>query len=77
MPLVVTLLSRKVRRPVVNLTGIDGRIEIDLEWSNLSDDLDQPSIFTAVKDRLGLQLRPSKGMADVLVIDGIERPTSN
>jgi uncharacterized protein (TIGR03435 family) len=35
------------------------------------------SIFTAVQEQLGLQLRPSRAAVEVLVLDGVQRPTSN
>jgi uncharacterized protein (TIGR03435 family) len=36
-----------------------------------------PSIFTAMREQLGLQLEPSRAPVDVLVIDSVERPTPN
>jgi uncharacterized protein (TIGR03435 family) len=36
-----------------------------------------PSIFTALKDQLGLELRPIKSEVHVLVIDHIEEPSEN
>jgi len=34
-------------------------------------------VFTALPDQLGLKLEPSRAPGQVLVIDGIERPTGN
>jgi uncharacterized protein (TIGR03435 family) len=36
-----------------------------------------PSIYTAVREQLGLKLEPQKGSIDVLVIDHIDQPTAN
>ena len=60
-------------RPVVDRTGLTGTFDIDLKWSATGDD--GPSIFTALQEQLGLRLEPSKGRAEVVVIDAIGRPT--
>jgi len=36
-----------------------------------------PSIFTALREQLGLKLKSAKGRVDILVIDHIDRPTPN
>jgi uncharacterized protein (TIGR03435 family) len=74
-------LQPMVSRPVVNKTGLTGTYDIDLEWtpleSNPDPDRDQPSIFAAVTEQLGLKLVLEKDPYQVLVIDSIGRPTAN
>ena len=60
-------------RPVVNRTGLTGTFDMDLRWSASGDD--GPSIFTALQEQLGLRLEPAKGLAEVVVIETIRRPT--
>jgi len=84
---VATLLSRFMRQPVLDMTGLKGRYAIKLEWTpDLVDPLKEteapgataPTIFTAVQQQLGLKLEARKGMLDVIVIDSAERvPVSN
>jgi uncharacterized protein (TIGR03435 family) len=40
-------------------------------------DSDAPSIFTAVREQLGLSLEPTRGEVDVFVIDRAQRPAAN
>ena len=65
--------------PVINRTGIAGKFDWHLEFvpSNAGDELAGPSIFTAMREQLGLKLVPAKGPVDVLLIDHVERPSEN
>ncbi len=40
-------------------------------------DTSGPSIFTSIREQLGLKLESTKGPVDVIVIDHIERPSAN
>jgi uncharacterized protein (TIGR03435 family) len=64
-------VSRYAERRVFDQTGLDGKYDVQLQWS---EDL---SIFTALQEQLGLRLEPATGPVDVLVIDHVERPTEN
>ncbi len=82
-----TLLSRFQRQTVIDLTGLPGRYEVNLQWTPdanrptpLDDDLSaaRPSLFTAVQEQLGLRLESRKGPLDVLVVDHAEQmPSEN
>jgi uncharacterized protein (TIGR03435 family) len=45
--------------------------------TRLPEDPDQPNIFAALKEQLGLKLVSAKGPVEVLAIDHVERPTAN
>ncbi len=44
---------------------------------SIAPDMSLPSIFTALKEQLGLELKPTKGPLDTIVIDHVEMPTPN
>jgi uncharacterized protein (TIGR03435 family) len=78
------LLSRTIRRPVVDRTNLTGPFDFDLMFlpesptpSPVPVPADAPSIFTAVQEQLGLKLDPRRVPTDVIVIDNVERPTDN
>ena len=85
----VTLLESFVGTSVIDRTGLTGRFDIELSWADTSDgrrgitlDPDDaqdrgPSLGNALQTELGLKLQRVKGMAEVLVVDRIERPTPN
>jgi uncharacterized protein (TIGR03435 family) len=88
MSALVFYLSRQLDRPVVNDTGLEGNYDFTLQWTpdQLSPstpdgqsvlDPSGPSLFTAVQEQLGLRLAATKGLVDVIVIDGVERPSEN
>jgi uncharacterized protein (TIGR03435 family) len=65
---------------VVDRTNLTGSYDIDLNWSPdlaSSDDLSGPSLLTAIREQLGLELQSTQGPVEVLVIDHVERPSEN
>jgi uncharacterized protein (TIGR03435 family) len=72
------VLAKAVGRPVVNRTGLTGRYDILLQWDDApTADSDHGSIFTALREQLGLRLEPRKEPAEVIVVDAMERPSAN
>ena len=77
------VLERRLDRPVVNRTGLEGGFNFTLHWSPVSarvdddSDAEDVSIFTAVAEQLGLRLRGAKAPVEVLVIDHVDRPSAN
>lgn len=69
-------LSRILTRPVLNRTKMEGVYDFQLEYSRRDED-DAPSIFAALRDRLGLKLSAAKGRVDTLFINSIQRPSAN
>jgi uncharacterized protein (TIGR03435 family) len=71
-------------RTIVDHTGLTGRYSFSVSWapdtappSNSPDAGGSPSIFTAVQEQLGLQLKPEKGFLDTIVIDRVDMPSPN
>jgi uncharacterized protein (TIGR03435 family) len=73
-------------RPVVDQTGLLGRYDFDLEWSPDETQFDgnvppknpdEPDLFAALQQQLGLRLEATKGPIDALVIDQVQRPLEN
>jgi len=62
---------------VEDRTGLTGEYDLTLTYSRSSNDVERPSIFTAIQEQLGLKLERTRGLVDVLVIDSVEHPTPN
>lgn len=72
----VVVLTTQMRAPVRDRTGIAGTYDFDVAFSTGVDRSDKPVLVTAIHD-LGLNLRKSKGKFELLVIDHLQKPTSN
>jgi uncharacterized protein (TIGR03435 family) len=76
-------LAAILNRTVVNKTAFTGMFDLQLEYAPVdisgcgSAASSDPSIFTALQDKLRLRLESSKGPIEMLVIDNVERPSEN
>jgi len=84
----IQALSVQLGRVVVDKTGLAGKYVFTLKWApdtedgpaangDATTDVSGPSIFTAMKEQLGLKLESSKGPVKILVIDHVEPPSEN
>jgi uncharacterized protein (TIGR03435 family) len=82
------VLSSLVERPVLDETGLSGAFDVELKYSLDTATPDAaaspkdsalafPSLFTALKEQLGLHLNGKRGLAPVWVIVKAEKPTEN
>jgi uncharacterized protein (TIGR03435 family) len=74
------MLTDIVGRPVIDETGLTAYYKVKLEWTPDTEDGAEEgkgSIFTALKEQLGLQLESKKGPVPVFVVEKIERPSEN
>ncbi len=80
MSLFARVLTGYVQTEVVDKTGLTADFDFTFEW--MSDDGKSgtepgPSLFTALNEQLGLQLKSAKGTIQLFVIDSAERPSAN
>jgi uncharacterized protein (TIGR03435 family) len=84
--LVRSLMSAgQLDRVVVDRTGLSGNYDYALNWTpdptsgaaEEPSDTSLPSLFTAIREQLGLRLEPATGPVNTLVIDHVEKPSGN
>jgi uncharacterized protein (TIGR03435 family) len=74
----VERLSPYLDRPVLDRTQLDGLYGFSLHWvdagAQRTDDGPRgPSLFDAIEEQLGLELKSARDQLQVLVIDAVQR----
>jgi uncharacterized protein (TIGR03435 family) len=68
-----------IGRPVLNQTRLTGQFDVELRFTpdqpGAPPPPDATSVFTAVREQLGLRLDPARGPVEVFVIDRVDRPS--
>jgi uncharacterized protein (TIGR03435 family) len=83
MTLLSDWLAGELGRPVVDETRLSGKYDFSLKYTpegTEAADANVPSgasLFTAIQEQMGLKLTAGKGPVEVIVIDSVERPSSN
>jgi uncharacterized protein (TIGR03435 family) len=65
---IAVTLSRYAGRRVFDRTGLQGRYDYEVQWS------EEVSIFTAAQEQLGLKFAADRAPLEVVVVDSVERP---
>lgn len=72
-----------VNRAVIDDTGLNGRYDFELRWrsdmrnESANGDSAYPNLFVALREQLGLQLKPVTVPLQRIVVDHIEMPSEN
>jgi len=73
----------EVERVVRNRTGLSEKFDLDLEYTpGLGTPGDpatdsKPTLFTAIREQLGLRLQPATGPVEVIAIERVQRPVED
>lgn len=72
-------LGGVVGRVVTDQSGLTGKYDLELKWSagDAAASSNDPEIFSAIREQLGLQLKPATGPVEMVVIDSVQRPTAD
>jgi uncharacterized protein (TIGR03435 family) len=75
LPSLARSIGLLLQQPVWDVTGLNGRYDIQLKWTpDASAAIEPgPSLFSAIKEQLGLTLKPHKEVLDYIVVDGAKR----
>jgi len=76
-------LSTLLGRTVVDKTGLSGAYDIELTYApdpipgQPDSEPAGPSLFTAIREQLGLKLEAGKGPVEVIVVDSAAKAEGN
>jgi uncharacterized protein (TIGR03435 family) len=75
-----------LNNPVVDQTGLEGRLDFDLTWTpddsqfvgieaKIPSLADAPPLYTAIQEQLGLKLDATNAPVELIIIDHVEKPS--
>jgi uncharacterized protein (TIGR03435 family) len=69
------ILNDKCDRPVVDMTHISGRFDIEIPIDQEGYDFD--ALVASIRNNLGLRIEARRDQIEVLVVDHVEKPSAN
>lgn len=75
----LTTMPESDNRVVVNRTGLTTDYDFKLDWTRdrgngIPEDAKYPGFFTALREQLGLELKPGTGLVSVVVVEAAVEP---
>jgi uncharacterized protein (TIGR03435 family) len=75
----LTHMNEAEDRVVVDRAGLTGDFNFKLDWTRdrgngIPPDAQYPGLFTALREQLGLELKPDKAPVDVVVVESAKEP---
>jgi uncharacterized protein (TIGR03435 family) len=77
MSALVSALSYRTGRPVIDETKLKGEYDFTLDWPLPQSPDAQAALVAALRDQLGLELREQPALVDTIVVDHAERVTGD
>ena len=78
MSSLIAVLLPEVNAPIEDRMMLTGRLDIELRWSrDPAASAELPSIYTAIREQLGLKLEPQRVPGNVFVIESVQRPLAD
>jgi uncharacterized protein (TIGR03435 family) len=77
MSALVSALSQRTGRPVIDETKLKGEYDFTLDWPLPQSPDSQAALVAALRDQLGLELREQPAMMDTIVVDHAEPVTGD
>jgi bla regulator protein blaR1 len=77
--------QQNIDRPVVDRTGLSGAFDFTIEYAlspegsrdGAQPDLAGTEFLDALREQLGVELKPANGQVQMLIVDHVERPSEN
>lgn len=70
-------MQKSAGRTIEDRTGLTGKYDFQIRWAtDPSPESDDPTLFTVIREQLGLRLQSAKGPVDIIVVDNVTHPAS-
>lgn len=70
-------IQKQAGRTIEDRTGLTGKYDFQIRWAtDPSPESDDSTLFSVIREQLGLRLQSAKGPIDTIVVDNVTRPAA-